>query len=45
MGKCENCGKEVENPIKIKGQKFCIECAVKAQKDIDPDSLNFSACI
>jgi hypothetical protein len=45
MGKCENCGKEDENSIKIKGQKLCIEYAVKAQKDIDSDSLNFSACI
>jgi NMD protein affecting ribosome stability and mRNA decay len=45
MGKCESCGKEVENLIKIKGQKLCIECVIKTQKDIDPDSLNFSACI
>jgi NMD protein affecting ribosome stability and mRNA decay len=45
MGKCESCGKEVESLIKIKGQKLCTECAVKTQKDIDSDSLNFSACI
>ncbi|MCC4768264.1 hypothetical protein FXW07_17080 [Methanosarcina sp. DH1] len=45
MGKYESCRKEVENLTKIKGQKLCIECAVKTQKDIDPDSLNFSACI
>ncbi|WP_292381007.1 hypothetical protein [Methanosarcina sp. UBA289] len=45
MGKCESCRKEVENSVTIKGQELCVECAVKAQKDIDLDSLNFSACI
>jgi hypothetical protein len=45
MEKCESCRKEVENFVTIKGQKLCIECAIKTQKDIDPDSLNFSACI
>jgi hypothetical protein len=45
MGKCESCGREVESFITIKGQKLCIECAVKSQKDIDPDSLSFGACI
>ena len=43
MGKCESCGKEVENLTKIKGQKLCIECAVKTQKDIDSDSLSVHA--
>jgi NMD protein affecting ribosome stability and mRNA decay len=45
MGKCESCGKEVESLITVKGQKLCTECAVKTQKDIDPNSLGFSACI
>lgn len=45
MGKCESCRKEVENLLTVKGQRLCTECAVKAQKDLDPDSLNFSACI
>jgi hypothetical protein len=45
MEKCESCGREIENFVTIKGQKFCVECAVKAQKDLDPDSLSFSACM
>jgi hypothetical protein len=45
MGKCEKCEKEVESFVTFKGQKLCIECAVQAQKDIDPDSLNYGACI
>jgi NMD protein affecting ribosome stability and mRNA decay len=44
MGKCERCGREVENFVTIRGQKLCTECVVQTQKDIDPDSLNYSAC-
>ncbi|MHB8102851.1 MAG: hypothetical protein ACYDEF_11945 [Methanosarcina sp.] len=44
MEKCENCGREVESFITFKGQKLCTECTVQAQKDIDPDSLSYSAC-
>lgn len=45
MRKCERCRREVESFISIKGQKICAECAVQAQQDIDPDSLNYNACI
>jgi len=45
MDKCEHCGKETDNFVKIKGRKFCTECAVEEQKDLDLDSLGYSACI
>lgn len=43
--KCESCGRKVEHLIKIKGQNFCIEWAVEAQKNIDPESVNFGAYV
>ncbi|WP_255336499.1 hypothetical protein [Methanosarcina sp. KYL-1] len=45
MARCEHCGKEVENTVKIKGQKLCTECVVEVQKNMDLDSLGYSACI
>jgi NMD protein affecting ribosome stability and mRNA decay len=45
MSKCENCGKEVESFITVWGQKLCVECAVKQQKDIDPNNPGYTACI
>ncbi|WP_162197623.1 hypothetical protein [Methanosarcina horonobensis] len=43
--RCENCGKDVESFITIKGQKLCVECAVKQQKDLNPNNLGYTAYI
>ena len=45
MDKCERCGKETDNFVKIKGRKLCMECAVEEQKDMSLDSPGYSACI